>query len=91
MSRRATKNLPHDEWLTVRWGRLRGARSEDILLSGPRRCDRSLMYGVLCVKPVKGEALLDRSLLDELEARGYDTTTLEFRIKRKATTEGAAT
>ena len=82
-TRRATKNLPHDEWLTVRWGRLRGARSEDILLSGPRRCDLSLMYGVLCAPPVKGEALLDRSLLDELAARGYDITTLELRVRRK--------
>jgi hypothetical protein len=88
MSRRATKNLPHDEWLTVRWGRLQGEGAEDILFSGPRRCDRSLMYGVLCLKPVKGEVLMNESLINELKARGYDTTTLEFRIKRKATAAG---
>ena len=82
MSQRATKNLPHDEWLTMWWGPVKGD-DPDMHFSGPRRCDRSLMYGVLCIKPVKGVTLMDRSLIDELEARGYDTTTLEFRVKRK--------
>ena len=82
MSRRSTKNLPHDEWLTVCW-RVTKNDGPDVHFSGPRRCDRGLMYGVLCAKPVAGVPLLDRSLLDELEARGYDTTTLEFRVRRR--------
>ena len=82
MSRRATKNLPPEEWLTVCW-RVTRNDGPDVYFAGPRRCDRSLMYGVLCVKPVAGMTLMDRSLLDELAARGYDITTLELRVRRK--------
>ncbi len=82
MSRRATKNLPPGEWLTVCW---RSTRDDgpDVYFAGPRRCDMSLMRSVFCVAPVAGVPLLDRALVDELEARGYDITTLELRVRRK--------
>ena len=39
-----------------------------------------------CMKGYDWHGRLTRpSLVEELEARGYDVTTLEFRIKRKVT------
>lgn len=55
----------------------------DVYFDGPRRCDMHLMHGVFCVKPVAGVPLIDRALVDELDARGYDITTLELRVRRK--------
>lgn len=54
------------------------------------RCDRALVMNVLCSErmrlnfsSMKYEP--DPSLIDELEARGYDLDTLQFSIKRKET------
>jgi hypothetical protein len=84
MTIKATKNLSWDDWLTVWFGTTKHD-GPDLHFSGPRRCDRSLLYGVFCLKPVAGVPLLERSLVEELEARGYDTTTIEFRVKKKVT------
>lgn len=56
----------------------------DLHFSGPSGPDRTLMYGAFCMKGYDEHGGLTRpSLLEELEARGYDTSTIEFRIKRK--------
>ena len=81
--RRATKNLPWDEWLTSFYGPVKHD-DPDLHFAGPRGCDRSLLYGAFCMKSYSETgALTVLSLVEELEARGYDTTTIEFRIKRK--------
>ena len=79
----ATKNLPWTEWLTVRFGEVR-RDSPDLHFSGPNGPDRTLLYGVFCTKNYDEQGKLTQpSLVEELEARGYDITTLEFRVKRR--------
>ena len=90
MSRKATKNLDWDEWLTVWFGPV-PKDAPDLHFSGPRGCDRSLMHSALCgdrPPAIPGQPW-QPSIVKELEARGYDVTTLEFRIKRK--TPGGST
>ena len=87
-ARKATKNLDWNEWLTVHFGQPRRAGrrrdADDIIFSGPRGCDRSLLYLRFSTKGYdeRGRVTVP-SFVEELEARGYDTTTLEFRVKRK--------
>lgn len=83
MSRRATKNLSWDEWLTAWWGRTKHDGA-DLHFSGPRSPDRHYLYRALCMRQRDERgAFTVPSIIEELERRGYDTTTLEFRIKRK--------
>lgn len=54
------------------------------------RCDRALVLHVLCGERQHTDLStmrpkLEPSLIDELEARGYDLDTLRFSIKRKET------
>ena len=58
-----------DHDLTARWSK----RENDILIGYPCGPDGHLLYGVF-----------GKSFTDELVARGYDITTLCFRIKRFA-------
>ncbi len=48
-----------------------------------QKADSHLMHAMLCAprRNVDGES--DPSIVDELEARGYDLTTLRFSIRRK--------
>lgn len=46
---------------------------------GASKADSNLLYGALCFKSVLG----DKTLVQELEARGYDLTTMRFSIRRK--------
>lgn len=89
--RRHAKNLPWDEWLTAWWGSTKN-EGIDLHFSGPRGCDRSLVYGVFAFLPSSTPLPglpRPRTFVEELEARGYDTTTIEFRVRRKAApTEG---
>jgi hypothetical protein len=59
------------------------ARERDIGFAwgadGAAKADANLLYGALCFKRVLGE----RTLIQELEARGYDLTTMRFSIRRK--------
>ncbi|WP_339898224.1 hypothetical protein [uncultured Gilvimarinus sp.] len=53
------------------------------------RCDRALVMNALCSKRQRIDLetmrpKFDPSLIEELEARGYDLDTLQFSIKRKA-------
>jgi hypothetical protein len=62
-------------------------KEKDILFSYPRRCDGHLLYGALsCARhnPITNE--WDNSFMDELEARGYDITTLRFSVALKKAT-----
>jgi hypothetical protein len=64
--------------LSARWDK----RENDILISYPRSCDGHLLYSALCHGFDGGVALVD-----ELQARGYDITTLRFSVVRPARRE----
>ena len=83
--RRSTPRLPWGGWLTAWFGPVK-RDADDLHFSGPKGPDRTLLYGAFCMKGYDWHGRLTRpSLVEELEARGYDVTTLEFRIKRKVT------
>jgi hypothetical protein len=68
--------------LFCRWSK----KENDLLFSYPRRCDGHLLYGALSCKrhnSITNE--WDNSIIEELEARGYDIKTLKFSIALKAT------
>lgn len=80
--------------LLVYYGKLPHDRP-DVLLAwggeGATKNDAHLVYGVLCMHRIEME-IGDRhtfqhvrvhSLIEELERRGYDITTLRFSIERK--------
>lgn len=70
--------------LTARWDR----REKDFLFSrgeGVARADGHLLYNSLgYVKTIGGA----RTLLEELEARGYDMTTIRFSIDKRVAGNG---
>lgn len=67
-------------WLTAYWGReSRRCTKKDLIFGSPCRPDGHLLYGALCFMDM-GHG---KTLTQELEARGYDITTLQFSIKRK--------
>lgn len=81
MRRRMPRAKPGE--LKAQWGDSR-EQGEDIYLAhgeGIHRSDAHLLYGALCT--TYGSALVERSLIDELERRGYDITTLKFSIQKK--------
>ena len=63
-----------DGWLTAEWSK----RERDILYHYPSKPDGHLLHCRLGVGSTQGKALLD-----ELEERGYDLTTLQFSIRRR--------
>ena len=84
VTRKATKNLPWGEWLASFFGTTKGDRHPDHHFAGPCGPDRHYLYSVLCCKGRDEHGNITvPSVIEELEARGYDTTTLEFRIQRK--------
>jgi hypothetical protein len=88
--RRATKNLPwQDGWLTVYRGKLPGEshKPNSTIFCASNGADRRLLYSAFSTRNYDEHGRLAQpSFIEELEARGYDIETLEFRIKRKATT-----
>ena len=75
-----------DTELKVRYSK----REKDLLIEYPRRCDGSLMYYHLCCEHphynfgMKDKLYeMEKSLVKELEERGYDIKTLKFSIKLK--------
>lgn len=71
--------------LRVRWSK----REQDFLVSYPRKCDGGLAIGLFCNKQQRfdyatRQVVFDPSFVDELEARGYDTKTLQFSVKLRA-------
>jgi len=77
--------------LEVYWGVMKGESTPDIIYhrgDGCARPDGHLLYSVFGCKrerfdSERGQTIHDPSLLEELEARGYDLTTLKFSIKKK--------
>lgn len=69
-----------DGWLTSYWGRdQRSSLSKDLIFASPCHADGHLLYDMFChAKSANG-----KTFKEELEARGYDVTTLQFSIKRK--------
>lgn len=72
--------------LTVYWSREQG----DVIFDstdGPHAVDgRRLLYHAFSVMELPG----GKSLLDELESRGFDLTTIRFAIDRKKPPQGPA-
>ena len=83
-----------DGELRMYWGCDPHDRTPDIMLAwqGDRsmKCDTNLLHYVMCSKKPKinlGKidwSTMEPSLIEELDARGYDLTTLKFSIKKKA-------
>lgn len=73
--------------IKIQKGKIDG--DEDICIfygDGIPRCDRALLFNSFCSKRQRtdlstGKLRFEPSLLDELEARGYDLDTLRFTIK----------
>lgn len=79
--------MAKDGELKVSWRKFEG--EYDIVYDGGEgtsRADRSYLHSVLGtkreVRTFTG-TILEPSVLEELEARGYDLTTLRFSIKKK--------
>jgi hypothetical protein len=72
--------------LTARWD----ARKRDIVYRTPRSHDGMALWGALAMKRARVDigkpfgVVYDPSFLEELDARGYDLTTLRFSVQKKA-------
>lgn len=70
---------PPKNGLFVKWSR----REKDLVFGHDKqKCDASLLYVMLCCAPAYSER--KTSVIEELEARGFDITTLKISIKRKS-------
>ena len=82
--------LPHDDPDVVfAWGGAGANRRDGAYLQwalGGKRCRP--VYGEERVK-VGGPVVFDPSVLEELEARGYDITTIQFSIMKKEVQHGS--
>lgn len=80
---------PYDTHLSVWWSK----KEKDLMFGGPSKVDCRLVNNVFCLKRARpltvDEAnpfgLFDPDFIHDLEARGYDITTLRFSVERKAT------
>lgn len=87
-----------DGELRMYWGRDPHDRTPDVMIAwkgdGSMRADTRLLHYVLCSErpDLFAQPLFSKmkpSLIDELESRGYDLTTLKFSIsKKKPSVEG---
>lgn len=66
-------------WLTAFWGRESDWENPDVIVGSPCKPDGGLLLSALCSLDVG----YGKSLVKELEIRGYDITTLQFSVKRK--------
>ena len=92
MKRLRTPKLQDGE-LRIYWGREPHDRTPDIMFAwqGDRsmKRDTNLLHYMMCSKHPDPNAkplfsVMRPSLMEELDARGYDLTTLKFSIKKKA-------
>jgi hypothetical protein len=78
MARRTRSNTLSAEW---------SKKEKDIVFyhpDGPQtKCDGHFLYSSFSVGKFDHNAKLQKAFLDELEARGYDITTLRFSICKK--------
>lgn len=85
-----------DGELRIYWGKL-PHENPDVVLAwqGDRNMkrDTNLLHYVMCSKRPKIHlgavdwSAMEPSLIEELEARGYDITTLQFSIRKRATAD----
>ena len=96
MKKRLRKPKLQNGQLMMYWGRPDKHDSPDIVLAwqGDRlmKADTALLHFHLCSQRPDPRVLpifskMDPSLIEELDARGYDLTTLRFSIMKKAPTE----
>jgi hypothetical protein len=79
------KGRDPDNELWVNWSK----REHDIQAHYPRSCDGNLLLNFFCTERLHysikqiGAVETGKSLIKELEERGYDITTLKFSIKKK--------
>uniref|UniRef100_A0A6H1ZXK8 Uncharacterized protein n=1 Tax=viral metagenome TaxID=1070528 RepID=A0A6H1ZXK8_9ZZZZ len=76
--------------LKVQWGKLPDD-DPDIVYSGgigTNGCDRALLHHVFGSPRYTYDGNTTPSLYDELEARGYDLTTLKFSIEKRKEEKG---
>jgi hypothetical protein len=66
-----------DGWLTVYWGRESRGDRKDLMFGSPNRPDGSLLHTAFCFQEIHG-----KTLIQHLEERGYDISTLQFSVKR---------
>ena len=78
--------------LKIRWGRAERGDTPDVCYvwgAGVSRSDSHLLHTTFGSQRMRHDfpsmkVVYDPSFLDELEARGYDLTTLQFSIQKKA-------
>lgn len=68
-----------DGWLTAYWGRDGRGEPKELMFGFPCKTDGHLLNDVFAHARLSG----GKTLLKELEARGYDISTVQFSIKRK--------
>ena len=90
--KRLRKPKLEDGELRIYWGREPRGYPEIMLAyqgDGTMKRDTNLLHYVMCSKHPDPHtqplfSKMNPSLLEELDARGYDLTTLKFSIKKKA-------
>lgn len=95
MSKRAHGSKARPGELKAQWGREDRFSGSDVIFAwgtGVDRSDARLLNSILCsdrfypafLDGPLGTYRTERSFVSELEARGYDITTLKFSIQKKA-------
>jgi hypothetical protein len=51
--------------------------------NGVPRCDRALLYCIFAGRRYTWDGKPEKSFVEELEARGYDISTIRFSIRKK--------
>ena len=85
---RATRKKAAPGELRMFYGRLPNDSAPDVVIAWGAECskrDGALLHYILCSKrppSLNGEPW-EPSLVDELVSRGYDLSTIEFRVRKK--------
>ena len=78
-----SRYTPKKPKLVAQYGTLDG--ETDIIISwgpGVSKCDAHLLYNVISSERKRYDGQYDKSLVDELKARGYDIATLRFSVTK---------
>lgn len=67
------------EKLSAIWSK----RFRDVFYRSPNQWDGHLLHAVLCAPRWNVDGERQKTFIEELEARGYDITTLRFEVLRK--------
>ena len=71
--------------MKMQMGRIDGDCPDMLIFYGDDtpRCDRALLFNMLCSEKLRYNNEVQPSFIDELKARGYDMDTFRFSIERK--------